>query len=267
MCVVLRCSSIPCCTLFVFYMNVSHHRCKIRTIIYKNVLKSVVLFKLFIRYGHSDNTGKYYNMPEAHKTAAKIFIAHKLSEVLNRSLVECPISCLTPWHQGNMPVCSSGSRGVGITHMLWRVRNNITHLLSVLPQTIPSSQISLKSVYILSHHTQVHVWFTYKKKKIFKAAATLFHVKIWVEKCQDVTNEHKWGSMENLAVYGYSTILIIYSLSAFGANQSSWWYIIMWHMNVPPPVYIFVFSHTRSVSWVLKKCFLNKTIRAMNKQI
>lgn len=34
-----------------------------------------------------------------------------------------------------------------------------------------------------------------KKKKIlkavFKALVSVFHVKVWIEKCQDVTNEHK----------------------------------------------------------------------------
>lgn len=29
-------------------------------------------------------------------------------------------------------------------------------------------------------------------KTIFKASVFLFHVKVWMEKCQDVTNERKW---------------------------------------------------------------------------
>lgn len=65
-------------------------------------------------------------MPEAHKTTTEIFIAHKLSEVLNRSLVECPISCIKK-------TCLSvlvGQEVLVLTHMLLRTCNHITHLLS-----------------------------------------------------------------------------------------------------------------------------------------
>lgn len=41
-------------------------------------------------------------------------------------------------------------------------------------------------------------------KTIFKASASPFYVKVWVEKCQDVTNELKYQCLERSSFHGYS---------------------------------------------------------------
>lgn len=60
--------------------------------------------------------------------------------------------------------------------------------------------MKVKRVYTPSNQTLVTLWCSYQansvlKKKIlkavFKALVSVFHVKVWIEKCQDVTNEHK----------------------------------------------------------------------------
>lgn len=224
------------------------------------------------------------------------------SSVRFGSVVECPISCLTlDTKETCLSALLGGSRGVGINTHVVACHVTTSHTCSAkcvwshtqcLVCSVEISEINdsqrlwhhafptsePQSVYISSRYAQVPLWFTYnavavKKKKNQKnywnpssRLQWLFHVKICVEKCQDVTNEHKWGSLENLALHGYSTILIIHSLSAFEANQSSLWYIIMWHMNPTPPlrlmVYVFVFSGTHSGSRLLKNCFLNENTGA-----